>query len=209
MYDRHSCHCVACAPARIADSRARKPLKHEWSDPAAARDRIALLRASGLSLDAIAELSGVNINQLRSVLSGRGRRPVKKVRRSTVDALCAIRAKDVAGHAARPSSKVDGTSAKLQLQALYCHGWSVESLGNHGRLSKGPLYRILAGENTTEEFRLKVDALHRDLAGHRAPHATEREQARAARAIAKATENNWTPDTEMAAERLLELALAA
>jgi hypothetical protein len=209
MYDRHRCHCVTCAPARIADGRARKPLKHEWSDPAAARERIALLRASGLSLDAIAEMSTVHIGQLRTLLSGRGRNPVKKVRTSTLNALLAIRARDVAAFPVPACAKVRSDSARLQLQSLYCDGWSVESLHDRSRLTKSALYGVLAGENTTEGFRLRIDALHEELSGHRAPRATERDQRRAATATAKAAANNWTSDTEMAAERLrqgLELA---
>jgi lambda repressor-like predicted transcriptional regulator len=210
MYERHGCHCPTCQPARIIGSRARKPLKHDWSDPALARERIALLRASGLSLDAISEMSTIHIAQLRTLLPGRGRTPVKKVRTSTLNALLAIRARDTAAYDVPARAKVSGESARLQLQSLYCHGWSVESLGDHAGLTKSALYRILAGENTTENFRLRIDALHEELSGHRAPRSSERDQKRAVLAVAKAAANNWTPDTELAAERIrLGLALAA
>lgn len=210
MYDRHKCHCITCAPARITDGRARKPLTHEWADPAPARERIALLRASGLSLDAISELSAVHISQLRALLPLRGPKAVTKVRATTVAALSSIRAKDVATVAVPPRAKVCGDSARLQLQSLYCRGWSVESLHERSGLAKSALYGLLGGDSTTEGFRLRLDALHEELVGHRAPRGTEKDRARAARAVAKAAANNWTTDTEMAAERLrLELALAA
>jgi lambda repressor-like predicted transcriptional regulator len=210
MYDRHKCHCVTCQPARVADFRALKPLKHDWADPAPARERLALLRASGLTLDAIAELSGVHVNQVRALLPVRGPKALKKVRADTLAALNSIRAADAASYPVTARSKVDGESARLQLQSLYCRGWSVDSLHERSGLTKSALYGILAGDATTEGFRLKVDALHEELTGHRAPRATEQDRARAARASTKAAANNWTTDTEMAAERLrLGLALAA
>ncbi|HEX9088217.1 MAG TPA: hypothetical protein VF867_11880 [Arthrobacter sp.] len=210
MYSRHKCGCLPCTAAKLATHRAAKGLKHEWSDPAPARERIALLRSSGLSLDAIADLAGVHISQLRTLLPARGPKAVKKVRASTVYALNAVSAWDAAAVIVPLHAKVDGESARLQLQALYCHGWSVESLGEHGGLTKGALYRILAGERTTEGFRRRIDVLHRDLSGHRAPRTTEQDRGRAARAITKSVVLNWTTDTEMAAERLRAgLALAA
>lgn len=210
MYDNHKCHCADCQPARIAGSRAAKPLKHDWVDPAPARERIALLRASGLTLNAIASLAGIHITQLRALLPTRGPAALKKVRASSLAALNAVTARDAAAVIVPLRAKVDGEGARLQLQALYCHGWSVESLGEHGGLTKGALYRILAGERTTEGFRRSIDVLHRDLSGHRAPRTTEQDRGRAARAITKSIVLNWTTDTEMAAERLREeLALAA
>lgn len=210
MYERHKCHCTGCAPARIADSRVKNPLKHAWTDPAPARERIALLRAAGLSLDAVAALAGVHVTQLRALLPTRGPNAVKKVRATTLAALNAVTARGAATVLVPLHAKVDGEGARLQLQALYCHGWSVESLGEHGGLTKGALYRVLAGERTAEGFRRRIDVLHRDLSGHRTPRITEQDRGRAARAIAKATLLNWTTDTEMAAERLrADLTLAA
>lgn len=210
MYSRHKCYCLPCAAAKLTDGRAARSLKHEWADPAPARDRIILLRASGLSLDAIADLAGVHVSQLRTLLQTRGPGSVKKVRASTLRALNSIRARDAAEYPVTPRSRVSGESARLQLQSLYCRGWSVESLHDLSGLAKSALYGLLAGDATTEGFRLKVEALHKDLSGHRAPRATEQDRARAARAATKAAMNNWTTDTEMAAERLrLEMALAA
>jgi transcriptional regulator with XRE-family HTH domain len=210
MYSRHKCYCLPCSAAKLSDNRAAKGLKHEWADPAPARERIALLRASGLTLDAIAGLTGVHVSQIRALLPVRGPQAVKKVRAETLQALNSIRASDAAAYPVTTRSRVDGESARLQLQSLYCRGWSVESLHERSGLAKSALYGLLSGDATTEGFRLKVDALHEELAGHRAPRATEKDRARAARAATKAVLNNWTTDTEMAAERLrLELALAA
>jgi hypothetical protein len=211
MYDRHKCHCTDCQPARIAGSRAATPLKHDWVDPAPARERIALLRASGLTLDTIADLSAVSITQIRALLPARGPAALKKVRADTAAALDAISFRDVAAVPVPARARVDAGEARLQLQALHCHGWTVETIAAHSGLAAGPLYRIMGGaERITEALRLRIDAVHRDLSGHRAPHGTELERARTARARAKAAELNWTTDTEMAAERLRrDLDLAA
>jgi AraC-like DNA-binding protein len=211
MYDRHKCHCAGCQPARTAEGRAAKPLKHDWVDPAPARERIALLRASGLSLDAIADLSAVHISQIRALLPARGPAALKKVRADTAAALDAITFRDAAAVPVPARARVDAEGARLQLQALHCHGWTVETLAAHAGLTVGPLYRIMGGAGKiTEELRLRIDDAHRDLSAHRAPHGTELERARAARAQAKAAALNWTPDTELAAERLrADLALAA
>lgn len=211
MYGKHRCHCLPCSAAKTADGRAGKPLKHDWVDPAPARERIALLRASGLTLDAIADLSAIHITQIRALLPARGPAALKKVRADTAAALDAITSRDVASVPVPARARVGAGEARLQLQALHCRGWTVETIAAHGGMAPGPLYRIMAGADlTTEDLRLRIDALHRDLSGHRAPHATELERARAARASAKAAANNWTTDTEMAIERLrLELALAA
>lgn len=210
MYSRHRCFCLRCNTAKAADNRAAARLKHEWSDPAPARERLALLRASGLSLDAIADLSAVHVSQLRSLLPARGPKAVKKVRATTVAALTSIRAKDLSTVEVPLRAKVCGDTARLQLQSLYCLGWSVDSLHERSGLARSALYGLLAGDTTTEGFRLRIEELHGDLTGHRAPRSTERDRARAARAITKATALGWTTDTEMAAERLRrELELAA
>jgi hypothetical protein len=210
MYSRHKCYCLRCSTAKTADNRRAARLTHAWADPAPARERIALLRASGLSLNAISDLSAVNISQLRALLPTRGPHALKKVRVTTLAALSSIRAKDLATVTVPLRAKVPGDSARLQLQSLYCHGWSVDSLHERSGLTKSALYGLLAGDSTTEGFRLRVDTLHADLSGHRAPRTTEQDRGRAARATAKATLLGWTADTEMAAERLrLEMALAA
>lgn len=210
MYSRHKCFCLPCSTAKTADNRRATRLKHDWADPAPARERMALLRASGLSLDDISEMTAVHISQLRALLPARGPKALKKVRASTLAALTSIRAKDVAAVAVPLHAKVCGNSARLQLQSLYCHGWSVDSLHERSGLAKSALYGLLAGDLTTEIFRLRVEALHADLSGHRAPRATDQDRGRAARAITKAAALGWTTDTEMAAERIrLEMALAA
>lgn len=210
MYTRHKCYCLRCNTAKTADNRAVARLKHDWADPAPARERLALLRASGLSLDAIADLSAVHVSQLRALLPARGPKALKKVRATTLAALASIRAKDVAAVAVPLRARVCGDSARLQLQSLYCHGWSVDSLHERSGLAKSALYGLLAGAGTTEGFRLRIAALHDDLSGHRAPRTTEQDRGRAARAVTKAAALGWDTDTEMAAERLrLEMALAA
>lgn len=210
MYSRHRCFCLRCNTAKTADNRATTRLKHEWSDPAPARERLALLRASGLSLDAIADLSAVHVSQLRALLPARGPKAVKKVRATTLAALTSIRAKDLLTVPVPLHAKVCGDSARLQLQSLYCHGWSVDSLHERSGLAKSALYGLLSGDPTTEGFRLRINTLHEDLSGHRAPRATEQDRGRAARAITKANVLGWSTDTEMAAERLRrELELAA
>lgn len=211
MYDRHKCTCPPCAARKTADGRAGMPLKHAWVDPGPVRERIALLRAAGLTLDSIADLSAVHMTQIRALLVTRGKTALKKVRADTAAALDAISFRDVASVPVPARARVAAGSALLQLQALHCHGWTVETIAAHSTLNAGPLYRIMGGAGLiTEELRLRIDAVHRDLSGHRAPHTTELERARAARAQAKAAALNWTTDTEMAAERLrLDLDLAA
>lgn len=165
--------------------------KIEWADAARARERISLLLDAGLTMDAIADMCAVHHSQMYAILNGRRGKPMTKVRASTLNALLAIRSKDISTYDLPASAKIPGDSARAQLQSLYCLGWSIDSLHEESGLAKSALRGLRDGDGTTEGFRLKVDALYRRLRGRTAPRTTDLDRIRYENALARAAASEW------------------
>jgi hypothetical protein len=175
----------------LPEQRTRRRTSVQWADAAQARDRIELLLRAGLTMESIAEMCAVHHSQLYVLRNGCRGKPMVKVRASTLNALLAIKSKDIAAHELPPASKVAGDGARTQLQSLYCLGWSIDALHEESGLAKSALRGLRDGDRTTEAFRLKVDALYGRLRGRRAPRVTELDQIRYDNALARAAVHGW------------------
>lgn len=171
--------------------------KIDWAEPAQARARIMLLLGAGLTMDAIADMCAVHHSQIYALLNGRRGKPMTKVRASTLNALLAIRSRDIGSYDLPASAKITGDSARAQLQSLYCLGWSVDSLHEESGLAKSALRGLRDGDGTTEGFRLKIDALYARLRCRTAPRTTELDRTRYHNALTRAAASGWN---EYAAE---------
>lgn len=196
MYSYHKCRCTPCAAANRAyyQSTAHLTRKKKWADAEQARQRILKLRAAGLTMDAMAELSGVNVSTLHFILSGPGGRTVRRVLASTLDALNAISYRDIAGLPISDDTRVDGETPRLQTMALTAAGWCPEDLADLSGVCLQTFNRLLRGFNTTEEMRRRIDSLYQGLYSGTPPEQTPLQKTRVRRAMKRAAQNGWTTD---------------
>jgi transcriptional regulator with XRE-family HTH domain len=199
MYDKHHCPCRPCRDAnRIASSlhRRPKPPRHPMVDGAQVRERIAVLRAAGLTLDEIADMCGLSPSVIAFDFNGRDGRPAPaRVRASTLAALNAIRARDIALVERPQGRKVDGGAARRQVQALYSCGWDAQDIAERIGVHKTTIGNLLKGLGTTEKVRAGVSKVHAELHGTEPVQDTPTRKGRVTLARQRALANGWTADT--------------
>ncbi|QOT19597.1 hypothetical protein HMI59_23530 (plasmid) [Paenarthrobacter sp. YJN-5] len=196
MYGYHKCRCIPCGTANREYYRSTAHLTRtrKWADAELARKRIFQLREAGLTMEAMADLSTVNIANLHYILRGPGGRTVKRVLTSTLDALNAISYKDIAGWELTGDTRVDGTVPRLQTMALQAAGWCPEDLSELSGVGRQTFNKLLRGFGTTEEMRRRIDSLYTGLRRTAPPQDTPLQQMRVRRALRKAEANGWTVD---------------
>ncbi|MET4143899.1 hypothetical protein [Arthrobacter sp. UYCo732] len=182
--------------SHLPQTQQARTFKPGWADAGLARERLALLLDAGLTMEAVADLCAVPVSQMYVIRSGRRGKPMAKIRQVTLNALLAIRSKDIAAYDLPAGSKVRGDDARRQLQFLYCLGWSVDALHERSGLAKSALRGLRDGDGTTEGFRHKVDALYRTLRGQEAPRVTGIDRTRSDNALARAAAQGWSADDE-------------
>jgi lambda repressor-like predicted transcriptional regulator len=196
MYSYHKCRCIPCAAANREYYHATAHLTRtkKWADAELARKRILQLRAAGLTMDAMAEMTAVHVSTLHYILNGPGGRTVKRILTSTLDALNAISYKDIAGRELTSDTRVDGVTPRLQTMALQAAGWCTEDLSKCSGVGKQTFNRLMRGLGTTEEMRGRIDSLYRELHRTTPPQDTPLQQMRVRRALRRAEANGWTTD---------------
>jgi transcriptional regulator with XRE-family HTH domain len=199
MYDKHRCRCIPCTKANRDHSRAHKrpvPPRHPMVDGDLVRARIAVLRSAGLTLEEIADMCGVNPAVVGYDVNGRdGRRPPAKVRASTLAALNAIRARDIAIVEKPQGRKLNGDIPRRQVQALYSFGWDALEIAERVGVHKVTINNLLRGLGTTERVRAGIDRLHAELHGTEPVQDTPSRKRNVTLARRRAAANGWTADT--------------
>lgn len=203
MYQAHRCRCVPCAKAESDYYYSQARPKNDWVPAHLARERVLLLRAAGLTLTTIADMTAVHLSQISALENGVGGKPQARVRATTYNALCSIRARDVIAYEPSPDAHVKGDSARRQVEALHCRGWSVPVLVERSGVSSSTFSALLGGAGITESTRLRVDAMFRELALTDPPAVTATDRNRKTLALARAARNRWTADVDLAEEREL------
>ena len=195
MYSYHRCRCPACGEANNAyyGQTAHLRWKRQWVDPEPVRQRILLLREAGLSVQQMADMCGVQTSVLFHVLHGRGGNRPKRVLASTLDALLAVRARDITAVELTDGAKVDGAVPAAQTKALHAMGWTVEDLSERSGVGIQTFYKLLRGRGTTEAMRRRIDALYRELHTIAPVAETPLQAARYKRALRRSAEHGWTP----------------
>lgn len=192
MYAYHRCRCAPCSAASTAyyEATAHLTRQHAWSAAEPARQRLAVLCDSGLSVPAIAALCGVSVSQVRNLIRGPHGRTVQRVRQSTMDSLNAISYRDTTRI---PSGTyVDGARCRRQLQSLSAAGWSVSAMARKTGVSKGTLLSIINGGDTRETTRRRISDAHAALRFVAPPSASQYERTSISTARARAAANGWT-----------------
>lgn len=195
MYGYHRCRCLPCMNANRAYYRSTSHLtsKHRWVEAELVRERITELRQAGLPMTAIAEMTGISESNLHGIFRGPGGRIPTRVRTSTLDALNAIRSRDIINRELTDDTRIDGSVLRLQIQSLHATGWSTRELADTSDVSIKTFDRLMRGLNTTEIMRRKIDRIYQERAFTPAPQETDLQKTRAERALTKAAANGWTP----------------
>lgn len=200
MYGSHQCTCAPCRAAESDYQSRRRGAGIEWAAADPARDRLELLLSTGLTVEAIADMCAVHVSQMHALRNGRRGKPMSRIRATTLHALNAIRAKDVASYELSAGARIEGNVARQQIRTLHSRGWSVDALHEVSGLAKSALRGLRDGDRTTDGFRLKVDALHRSLRDRQAPRASEADKIRYDNALSLAAARGWNEyDDEEAA----------
>jgi hypothetical protein len=194
MYSYHRCRCVPCSEANrdYYRSTAHLTRRHQWVPAEPARRRVLLLREAGLSIEAMADLCGVNPSQLRFLIREPKGRVVQRVYASTLAALNAITYRDVAAVEIPAGTHVDAQASRRQLRAITAAGWSMAAVARHTGLSPHVLFAILGGAGTREVTRARIETTHGQLRFTPPPSSTRYERSAAGAALAKAAGNGWT-----------------
>ena len=192
------CRCAPCTAANTVQARRRSTAiaYGTWPglvDADLVRAHVRAFRADGLSVQRIAELSGVGQGTL-SALVYRARagqpRPPARVRADTQRRLLAVRFDPASVAAGR---RIDATGARRRLQALTALGWSAACLALRTDRTVRTLRRILMADEVTADTARCVAALYEQLRTARPPRRTGPERAAADRAAGRAWAAGWRP----------------
>jgi len=195
-YVQDRCGCGPCTAANTeAERRRAKAIAYgTWRglvDAAAVRAHVQSLRAQGLSLKRIAQLSGVGQGTLSALVYGepsRGRPPLTQVRTDTQRRLLAVCFQPAA---VAPGRRLDATGTRRRLQALATLGWSVTSLAARSELAVRTLRRALTSTTVTAQTARAVGRFYDQLRAAPAAHRMPGEQAAGARTKAAAQRAGW------------------
>lgn len=123
-----------------------------YVDAGPARERVAALRATGLGLRRIAELTGVRRGTLTELLTGRQSRtgrPSEKVLQGTAEKILAVPVPEVGYAAAADHTVVSALGATRRLQALVAAGWPASALAPQLGMTDSNLSQLVTGRQTT------------------------------------------------------------
>ena len=192
------CRCAPCTAANTAQARRRSTAiaYGTWPglvDADLTREHLRALRAAGLSLQRIAELSGVGQGTVSALVYGtQGLQapPPARVRADTQRRLLAVRFDPASVAAGR---RIDATGTRRRLQALTALGWSASCLASNTDRTVRTLRRIMSAELVTADTARSVAALYDQLRTAAPPRRTGPERAAADRAVSRAKAAGWRP----------------
>ncbi len=128
-------YCHRCDMQR----RAKLGYQCSFVDATAAREHVAALRAAGVGLRRIADLSGVSRSALASLVNGRSERgsaPSHRVSARTAESVLAVEIPEVAHHDVADHQLVDAIGTVRRAQALVAFGYPRSYIA--GRLGMTP-----------------------------------------------------------------------
>lgn len=160
-YGTHGCRCKECHDnARAYQDERRQWIEQGlWGDQFEPTDRavahIRKCQAFGLSMNAIAEASGVSIGTLSRTVSG----PSTKVWVETADKICAVDPREVT------PGQVPAWRALRRWEALMALGYSASWIAGQIGVNNTGITPLLQGRSKVmrRTFWVKLDALYREL----------------------------------------------
>lgn len=143
---RHKYHKCACEPCREASaayqrSRYRRIGYGSWQplvDAEPVRQHLLQLRSAGISINKVAEASGLYLATVTGILYGLGpnKTPKKRLRPETAAKILAVQPGTVT------PGIVDPTGTRRRLQALAANGWPMKSLAPHIGVAPATVARL-------------------------------------------------------------------
>lgn len=201
-YIQHQCRCTPCCEAHNARERNRNKQKAYGrfdtglvdADPV--REHILKLGEFGIGYKRIAELAGVGVTGVRSLIWGRqdpgdrhGEIP-KRVTREKAERILAVQA-TIENLGSRQS--VPSRGAHRRLQALVARGWSQSKLAHRLEMNASNfstfMQRPMIGAGS---FRA-VAALYEELWDQLPPHEEWRDKIAYSRSLEFARQRRWLP----------------
>lgn len=170
-YVADRCRCAPCREANRFEAAAsrRAQIYGRWRpfvDAAAARRHIRRLRAAGLGVDRIVELSGMGSGTIRQLIYGDPRTgtPVARIRAKTEAAVLAVEP----GHPA-PGALVPAAATQAQVADLLDAGYTLAALAAELGRSTSSLSGSLTRARVRAATAAEITRLHRRLLGSGEP----------------------------------------
>jgi lambda repressor-like predicted transcriptional regulator len=193
-YVADRCRCASCREAnRVAGrARSRAIAFGRWNpfvDAAGVRVHVERLRAAGIGVDRLVELSGVGSGTLRQLIYGDPRTgaPVQRIRQDTAARLLSIPA---TSDSQALHALVDAWDTHQCLHALIEAGWSISVLAEAMARTPASLRASLRRARVTADTAVRVHALcQRTLATLTSPDVP----APAEKAVSHAQATVWRP----------------
>lgn len=192
-YHTHGCRCAGCTvTAQNYQERRRKLIAYgRWTgliDGDTTREHLAALRASGMGIRRVAELTGLAEIHLRTIASGE----VERVQERTQTAILALEPGNVS-----EGAFIDATGTKRRLQALCYVGWTWVAIADELGIFAANVSRLIHHDKVTKRFAGQVAAMY-DRVWDQTPPATEVGRKRARNRAKKAGwvgPLDWDDDT--------------
>ena len=169
----------SAAATRTATGRR---LAHPAASPAAARSRIASLRAAGGTYRSIAEAAGLAPMTVHDLAAGRA-----QTRPGTLTALLGVTSDAV------NCLRIDAGGTRLRLRALHVMGHGSARIARAIGANPAVIRSLVRGETVTVSVRLsnQVTSVYEAWWDKRAPGRTPAERSAAARARSRAVRSDW------------------
>jgi hypothetical protein len=199
---QHQCRCTPCVDAHNARERNRNKQKAYGRfdtglvDAEPVRAHILALGEFGIGYKRVAELAGVGVTGVRTVIWGRqdpgprfGEIP-KRIGREKAERILAVEATtDNLGDGAKMSAL--GTHRRIR--ALVTRGWSLSKIARRLDIEIGNFWALLAREQVLAGTHRRVAALYEELWDAEPPHDEWRSKAAYTRSLNYAKRRGWMP----------------
>lgn len=189
-YNRDGCRCIPCYDAnRKYQLRLSYDLsqgKSRMVDGTEARAHLQTLRAGGMGMRRIAEVSGINYRAVRRFFDGSR---TGKIAKKTNESILGVTLNPY------PHARVSGLGTGRRLQALMCAGWTSKQLAEHSGVSYHALGMIAAGkQRNAEQFVVdRIRETFNQLWDVKPPASTPTQRQKAQLARKRAQANGWVP----------------
>lgn len=198
-YVKDRCRCEDCTTAsRVAEQKRRRArlygIDAGLTDAQPVRDHLAVLSEAGIGYKRAAELAGVSLTVVQTILyhhpSRPGAGPAKRVKRETAESLLAVQ--PLLEHV-RDHTPVPSRGAARRVQALVARGWSQAKLAERAGITDQRMRPILDGTPAFAGTVRAINALYEELWDQAPPESTHREKIAASRARNRAARLGWVP----------------
>jgi hypothetical protein len=165
-------------------------------DATPVREHILALCEFGIGYKRIAQLSGVGVTPVRSLIWGRqdpgpryGEIP-KRVTREKAEKILAVQmaAENLAGGA-----KVSAMGTHRRIQALAARGWSLRKISARLNITEGNFWALQQRDQVTADTHRRMAAIYEELWDQEPPHDEWHSKAAYTRALNFAARRGWLP----------------